>query len=229
LEYLEASKPTLASRVRDFFTSLRNTIVVIAVVALVGGAIFYVFRGFLNQPITPEEMARFRYAASGSFETPEGINANSTVLGAKIVSFTSQRPGFEATHLINEYTGADYPGWRSADAAWPQDVVVEHDQVAAVSKFIFTQQGSEPPATWAKDVEVDASTEGPDRGYSKIGQWRLEQVTGPQKFTFAAVSAKWLRLRVLANYGSSAYTSLDEFDAYVVTQNPLAESPSPTP
>jgi hypothetical protein len=222
LDFIEASKPTLASRVRDFFTSVRNTVIVVVVLVVFGGGIFYLFRGYLNQPITPEEMARFRYAAAGSFQTPEGINVNSTVLGAKIVSFTSQRTGFEATHLINEYTGVDYPGWRSASVAFPQDVVVEHEQVAAVSKVILTQQGNEPPATWAKDVEIDASTEGPDRGYTRVGQWRLEQVTESQKFTFPVVSAKWLLLRVLSNYGSTDYTSLSEFDAYVVTQNPLA-------
>lgn len=229
LEYIEASKPTLASRVRDFFTSLRNTVLVVIVIALVGGGIFYLFRGFLNQPITPEEMARFRYAASGSFQTPEGINVNSTVLGAKIVSYSSQRPGFEVTHVINEYTGVEYPGWRSADASFPQDIVIEHDQITSVSKFIFTQQGNEPPATWVKDVEVDGSTEGADRGFTRIGQWRLEQVAGSQKLTFPPVNAKWLRLRVLSNYGSSDYTSLSEFDAYVVSQNPLAAPASATP
>ncbi len=229
IELAEAMKPTLASRVRDFFRSVRNTAIVLAVFGLILAGVFLIFRPFLNQPLTPEEFARMRYAVSGSFQTPEGINVNSTVLGAKVVAVTSERPGYDVKHLINEYTGEDYPGWRSATATFPQDVVVEHDQMAPVSKVILYQQAKEPRDTWAKDVEIDVSTEGPDRGFVKVGQWRLEQVAGPQRFTFPPTPSKWIRLRILSNYGSADYTSLDEFDAYVVTQSPYAlptESPT---
>jgi len=140
LELAEASKPTLGERVRGSLITFRNAaIVVVIVVALCGGA-FFAFRGTLNQPITPEQLARFRYAASGSFQTAEGINVNSTVLSAKVVSFTSQRVGFEATHLINEYVGDGYPGWRSTDATFPQEVVVQGQGLTAVSKVILTQR-----------------------------------------------------------------------------------------
>ena len=227
LDFIEASKPTFADHVRDFFHSLRNTVIAIAVIAAICGGLFYAFRGLMNQPITPEQMARFRYAASGSFQTPEGINVNSTVLGASVASFTSERKGFEASHVINEYAGPDYPGWRSADATFPQEFVVAQQNVSGVSKVILTQQPTEPRDTWAKDFEIQGSTEGPDRGFVTIGRWQLQQVAGPQKFTFAATPVKWLRLRVLSNYGSSEYTSLAEFDAYVVPTNPLG-SPQTT-
>ncbi len=234
LDFIEASKPTLADRVRGFFHSLRNTVIAIAVIGVICGGLFYAFRGLMNQPITPEQMARFRYAAAGSFQTPDGINVNSTVLGASLVSYSSQRKGFEAFHLINEYAGPDYPGWRSEDATFPQDVVVEEQNVSGVSKVILTEQPTEPEDTWAKDFEIQASTQGPDRGFVTVGRWQLQQISGPQKFTFAATQSKWLRLRILSNYGSSQYTSLAEFDAYVVPANPLgpgrtavAGTPSP--
>lgn len=233
LDFIEASKPTFADRVRGFFRSLRNTLIVIAVIAVLCGGIFYLFRDLMNQPITPEMMARFRYAASGTFDTPEGVNVNSTVLGAHLVAFTSQRPGYEATHVINEYVGTSYPGWRSASATYPQDIVVEQQNVSAISKVILTQQPDEPHDTWAKDFEIQASTEGPDRGFVTIGRWQMRQIEGPQRFTFAATQSKWLRLRILSNYGSSTYTSLGEFDAYVVRNNPFGPQftpeVSPTP
>ncbi|HVC34341.1 MAG TPA: hypothetical protein VNL16_12595 [Chloroflexota bacterium] len=216
LDFIETSKPTFADRVGAFFRSLRNTLIAIAVIGVLCGGLFYLFRGLMNQPITPEEMARFRYAASGSFQTPEGINVNSTVLGAKLVSYTSQLKGFEATHVINEYAGPDYPGWRSAGVAFPQDFVVEQQNESGITKVILTEQSSEPIDTWAKDIEVQASTVGPTSGFVTIGQWQLRQVTGPQRFTFPLAQTHWLRLRVLSNYGSSEYTSLAEFDAYVV-------------
>ncbi|HLH74564.1 MAG TPA: discoidin domain-containing protein [Chloroflexota bacterium] len=222
---IEAGKLTFADRVRLFFRSLRNTVIAVAVLAIICGGIFYAFHNLLNQPITPEELARFRYAAAGSFQTPEGINVNSTVLGAQIVSFTSQRTGYEATHLINEYAGPDFPGWRSSNATFPQDIVVAQQNLSTIQKVILTQQPGEPPSTMVKDFEVDASTTGPDSGFVKIGEWQLQQTDGPQRFTFPPTQEKWLRLRILSNYGSQDYTSLAEFDAYVVPQNPGAPSP----
>jgi len=230
LEYIEVSKPTFRDRVRDFFTSLRNTVIVVAVLAVIVGAGFLLLRPVFDQPITPEQMARFRYAASGSFQTPEGINANSTVLGASLLSSTSQAKGYEATHLINEYVGDSYPGWRSAGAAFPQDVVVQHDGTSLVSKVILTQQPGEPAATEVKDFEIDISNEGPDSGWVKVGEWTAAQTAGPQRFTFTATPGKWIRLRILSNYGSTEYTSLGEFDAFVVSNGPGAvPTPAATP
>ncbi len=224
---MEASKPTVADRIGGMLRSLRNTMIIISVIALICGGIFYAFRGLMDQPITPEMMARFRYAAAGTFETPEGVNVNSTVLGARLVFFTSQQHGYEATHLINEYVGTSYPGWRSASATFPQDIVVEQQNVSTISKVILTQQPDEPRDTWAKDFEIQASTQGPDRGFVTIGKWELRQVDGPQRFTFPVAQSRWLRLRILSNYGSRSYTSLGEFDAYVVRSNPLGPPITP--
>ncbi len=228
LEYAVASKPTLRDKLRDTMVNFRNGAIVVAVIVLIGIGLIYAFRGLLSQPITPEEFARFRYAAAGSFQTPEGINQNSTVLGAKVVLFTSDRPGFEVKHTINEYIGEEYPGWRSATATFPQDIVVQHDQPSAISKVILTQQGNEPLETWVKDFEVDVSNDGPDRGFTTVGTWRLAQIKGSQRFTFPSTSSKWIRLRVLSNYGSPDYTSLSEFDAYSVPPSPNA-TPSDSP
>ena len=220
LELAEASKPTLGERVRGSLITFRNAaIVVVIVVALCGGA-FYAFRGTLNQPITPEQLARFRYAASGSFQTAEGINVNSTVLSAKVVSFTSQRVGFEATHLINEYVGDGYPGWRSTDATFPQEVVVQGQGLTAVSKVILTQQPGEPAETLARDFEVDVSAQDPNPSWVTIGHWQAQQIGGPEHFTFPVTPTKLIRLRILSNYGSTQYTSLGEFDAYAIPVGP---------
>jgi hypothetical protein len=225
LELAIASRPTFRTRLIDNLISLRNGAIVVAVVVAVCVGIFFLFRPLLSQPITPEEFARMRYAVSGSFQTPEGIDLNSTVLNAKVAAFTGDRPGYEVKHLINEYTNPDYPGWRSANAALPQDIVVEHDQDAETSKVILVQQTSEPPATMVKDFEIDVSNVGPNQGFQPVGRWQLTQAAGPQKFTFSPVAGKWIRLRILSNYGSTDYTSLDEFDAYNV---PASATPSPS-
>lgn len=228
LEFIELSKPTLADRVRDFFTSLRNTLIVVLVLGGLMGGLFYLLKDTFNQPITPEQMARFRYAAGGSFQTPEGTNVNSTVLGAQVVSFTGQREGFEASHLINEYVAPTYPGWRSAGGTFPQDIVVSHENASMVSKVILTQQPSEPQDSWVKEFEIDVSTEGPTSGWQTVGTWTATQTEEPQKFLFTAAPSKWIRLRILSNYGNASYTSLGEFDAYIVTQSPFTPSSEAT-
>jgi Sad1 / UNC-like C-terminal len=215
------SIPTFKERVVERLTSLRNTMIVVAIVVAVSAGAFLLLRPLMNQPISPEEFARFRYAASGGFQTAEGVNANSTVLGAKVVSATSERLGFEAKHLINEYTGAEYPGWRSATATFPQDIVVSHDQITTVSKVILFPQTTETSATRVKHFEIAVSNDGPDTGFITVGAWDADQSDGLQRFTFPSTTSKWIRLRILSNYGSTDYTSLDEFDAYSASNNPL--------
>ena len=222
------SIPTFRERVLQQLTSFRNAMVVVGIVALVSAGAFFLLRPLMNQPISPEEFARFRYAASGGFQTPEGVNANSTVLGAKIVFTTSERPGFEAKHVINEYTGPDYPGWRSATAIFPQDIIVSHDQITTVAKVVLYPQANEPPATRVRHFEIAVSNDGPDRGFTTIGAWDAENTAELRRFTFPATESKWIRLRILSNYGSTDYTSLNEFDAFSTPNNPLA-APTDTP
>lgn len=222
LEQAYLAIPTFRERILDQLITFRNAMIVVGIVAVVAFSAFYFLRPLMNQPITPEEFARFRYAASGGFTTPEGINANSTVLGAKIATATSERSGFEAKHVINEYTGPDYPGWRSSAATFPQDIVVQHEQNTTVAKVILNAQVNEPKETWVKQFEIAISSEGPDRGFVTVGQWEMAQTAGLQRFTFPTTEAKWIRLRILSNYGSSDYTSLNEFDAYNSATNPAA-------
>jgi hypothetical protein len=227
LEFAVLSRPTFAERVRESLASFRNTLAVVAIVVVLAAGAFYLLRPLMNQPISPEEFARFRYAASGGFKTPEGINSNSTVLGAKIVSFTSDRPGYEVKHLINEYTGENYPGWRTAAATFPQDVVVSHDQITGVSKIVLWQQANEPMNTWVKRFEVAVSNDGPNTGFTKIGEWEAKQETGIQRFVIPSVTSKWIRLTILSNYGSTEYTSLSKFEAYDSADIPGAPPTSP--
>ena len=225
LEQAFLSIPTFKERILAQLITFRNAMIVVLGVAIVAGGAFFLLRPLMNQPISPEEFARFRYAASGGFTTPEGVNANSTVLGAMVVSFTSDRPGFEVKHVINEYTGPDYPGWRSSTATFPQDIVVQHDQITTVSKVILNAQTNEPMATWVKHFEVAVSNDGPDRGFVTVGQWDMAQTAGLQRFIFPTTESKWIRLRILSNYGSSDYTSMNEFDAY---NSPTIPTPQTT-
>ncbi len=226
LEDAKAAIPTPRQRVEAFGQKLKVTAIVLVAVGLVGFGLFQVYRSSFERPLSPEELARMRYALAGTFQTSEGINVNSTVLGSKIVSVTSADPAHPAESLIDEYTGPGAPAWRSTSAAFPQNVVVGLGDLSSVQKVIFTNNSSEPADTYPKEVEVLVSTQGPDKGFTSVGTFQLTQTTDPQKFTFTSVQGTFIELRILSNFGSTAYTSLDEFDAYNVPNNPTVQ-PAP--
>lgn len=227
LEEAKAAELTFKERVLQSLRSLGTGLIVAVVAIGVLGGLFFALRGLFDRPITPEELARFRYAVAGSFETDEGINVSSTVLGAKVVSWTSAAEGFPAKQLINEYFGPNVPPWRSADATFPQEIVVEFQDTSAVQKVNLVNSVSEPPETYVKDFEVLLSTEGPDRGFTSVGRFRMEQNSELQRFEFKPTPGRWIMLRILSNYGSQQYTSLDEFDSYVVPVNPAKGQQTP--
>lgn len=212
-------------RVRRAGVGVRNWTIGLGILAVLAIPGYFVVKNLMSTPITPEEFARFRYAASGSFETPEGVMVLSTVLGGKVVSATSEQPEFPARRLIDEYYGSGFGGWRSADAAFPQEVVIQTSQPTRVEKVLLVNQPGEPPETGVREFEVLVSTESPDGPFRSIGRWTLQQGEEPQRFQFDAVPAAWVKVRVLSNYGGP-YTSLAEFDAYLLPQGPFgAQTP----
>ena len=214
-------------RVRRFGVSTRNFLIGLAIVAVLCVPGYFVVRRLMSTPISPEEFARFRYAAAGTFETEEGVNVLSTVLNARVVGATSEDPDHPAKRLIDEYVGTAYPGWRTVGSQFPQEVVFETGQPSRVEKVNVQQQPDEPPDTDVKEFEVLVSTQSPDGPWQSVGRFTAQQAPDVQRFTFPGVQAHWIKLRVLSNYGGP-YASLGEFDAYVLPQGPLAR-PTATP
>jgi hypothetical protein len=167
-------------------------------------------------------------AIAGSFETDEGVNLNSTVVGGKMIGATSAAEGHPAKQVINEFTGENIPAWRSATAALPQEITTEFPDRSQLQKITLQNNPGEPSDTYPRDFEVQVSVEGPDTGFVTIGKFVAQPNAELQRFTFDPAPARWARLRILSNYGSPDYTSLDEFGAYMIPNNPL-RAPMLTP
>lgn len=220
--------PPTSERVRRVGLSVRNFLIGVAILAILAVPASFVVKRLMSQPISPEEFARFRYAAAGTFETEEGTNILSTVLGAKVVSATSDDPEHPPRRLIDEYVGAAYSGWRSDGAVFPQEVVFDPSQPVRFEKVNLQQQPGEPPETDVKDFEVQVSLDSPDGPWQTVGRFTATQAQDVQRFPLnQAAGARYIKLRVLSNYGGP-YASLGEFDAYLRPRGPFAQS-SPSP
>ena len=221
LDMAERMKLTPWERVFQGLESLRNTVIATAIIGGIFAGGFFLIRDNLNIELTPEELARFRYAMSGSFATEEGLNATTTVLEASIVTATSQRTEHDARRLIDEYHGPSFEGWRSVDASFPQEVVVELTDRVAADKVILTNHPVEPTNSYVKDFEVLLSLESPEGPWQSVGRWTAEQHPEVQRFPFDSMLAEFAMLRVLSNYGSQEFTSLTSFEVYVTVDNSL--------
>jgi hypothetical protein len=224
----EITNIPVKERVRRAGIGFRNWMIGLAILGVLAVPGYFVVKNMMATPITPEEFARFRYAASGTFETAEGVMVYSTVLGGKIASATSEQPEFPAKRLIDEYYGTGFGGWRSADNNFPAEVVIEAPQPTRIEKLLVVNQPTEPPETGVREFEVLVSTESAEGPWRSIGRWTLEHGDEPQRFLIdPGVPATWVKLRVLSNYGGP-YASLAEFDAYVLPRSPFATTPEPT-
>lgn len=215
-------------RVRRFGVSLRNVLIGLLVVAILAVPASFVVRRLMSTPISPEEFARFRYAAAGTFETEEGTNVLSTVLGARVVSATSDLPEHPARRLIDEYVGTAFGGWRSDGTGYPQEIVFDTGQTVRFEKINIQQQPGEPPETFVREFEVRVSVDSAEGPWRTIGRFTAKQTTELQRIVLERpVTARFIQLAVLSNYGGP-YASLGEFDAFILPRGPFAQ-PSATP
>ena len=122
------------------------------------------------------------------------------------------------------YRDANAPGWRSPSALFPQQIGYELRGQAEVERVAFRHTRATPPETWAREVALLVSTEGPDRGFYSVRRWTLAQTTEPQEFLFWETPARYVRVCVYSNYGSSEFASLGNLALGIKTNDFRAAS-----
>lgn len=157
--------------------------------------------------------------------------------GGRIVHFTSEapEPAWAARNLIDgksvnytigrdgTVTGVEQPpegsyGWSSENASFPQEIIFafKGDQSKLIQKVVLDPRTFDPPAIgrWTRDFEILVSETEPDGVYQSVGTWRLLNVPRPQSFEFMPVQARYVKLRILSNWGSDRCVELAEFEVY---------------
>jgi hypothetical protein len=178
--------------------------------------------GDVPQP-RPGGTASFRAGDTGAILAAfAGVLPDTLLKDDRIASTPSSVDPYDAMNLVNvRYRAAapPSPGWRSRTALFPQQIGFELRGGATVDRVGFRHTSAAPPDTWAKEVALLVSTDGPDSGFYNVLRRMLAQTTDSQEFIFFETPARYVRVCIYSNYGSSDYVSLGNL-ALAVTPPP---------
>ena len=151
--------------------------------------------------------------------------------GGRVLSATStfdNDPLYAASNLIdgqvyNSKRPDSSRGWAS-DRYDPiaMDAVTfgfTGNRVVKLGRIVINPATDLPPERWAKDVEVQVSTEGAEGPYQPVAQLTLRQQGTPQSFDVLPVEARFVRLQIRSNYGSDRAVALGEVEIYEAIGN----------
>ena len=128
--------------------------------------------------------------------------------GAHIESVSDEhnRHRFGASYLL-----ADDPNlyWCVHAKDSPKDVVLSffaHQPVLIQSVVILPGHKGDDKDAWLKDVEIWTSTESPSSGFAKVASATMRQELVEQTIPIEPAEARYVKLRVVSNYGSQTWT-----------------------
>ena len=151
--------------------------------------------------------------------------------GGRVLSSTStfdDNPLYAASNLIdgqvyNSTRPDSSRGWASNkyDPISMDAVTIGFagNRVVKLGRLVINPMNDLPPERWAKDIEVQVSTEGAEGPYQPVAQLTLQQKGVPQSFDVLPVDARFVRLQVRSNYGSDRAVALGEVEIYEAIGN----------
>lgn len=145
--------------------------------------------------------------------------------GGKLISYTSQYDdtGWAARNLIDGQLGDGHQ--YATQAGKPGEILFVLPAAMKIKQLAFNPFTTESPKKWAKEVEVEVSTEGPRQGFKSVGKFTLHnrQNIDPnlplpdQAFKIDPVDAKFIKLKLLSSHGGE-YIEMGEFKVLAATE-----------
>jgi hypothetical protein len=216
LEALEAErKRPLHQRLRPTREGLRRAAIWTAVIGAISIPMLFAVRSMSETTITPEELARIKIGLSGGFLAPEGVNLLSEAFGGRFMRATApSQPGYEPSRLIDTWAQSEVPGWRSATATVPIDLIFQLQQRTRFNLLVLKPHPSEPLDSGVKDFEVHVS-ENPDGGFVRVAAGTMPGGGELRLPIGGDVTTRNILLRIISTQGSGAYASLAELEVLV--------------
>jgi hypothetical protein len=146
--------------------------------------------------------------------------------GGRIMSASSTLENgteFKAENLIdgtvyNSTTKTGSAGWASNkyDPINMDYVTIgfSDNTVRRIGKIVLNPNVALAPERWAKDVEIQVSTEGAEGPYRAIAQVTLRRSPERQEFVILPAPARFVRLAFRTNWGSDRAVALGEVEIY---------------
>jgi hypothetical protein len=165
------------------------------------------------------------------------VNIAAAENGGRIVGSTStfeNSPEWDAKNLIDGqvHSAQDNSGsfgWSSNkfDPITSDSVTIgfPDNAIKRIGKIVLNPTTPLAPERWAKDVEIQVSTDAAVGPYRTAGIVTLRREAKPQTFLILPVNAKFVRLVFRSNQGSDRATALGEVELYeaISTTNPVGQ------
>jgi outer membrane protein OmpA-like peptidoglycan-associated protein len=106
-------------------------------------------------------------------------------------------------------------GWCSAaNVRSPYRFIFELSEDFILDRLYFDTQGQrELGGICSREVQVEISSVGPDKGFLNMGFFTLKEYAVTE-FKINPIKVRWIKLSILSNYGNPQYTQLQEFKAF---------------
>lgn len=146
--------------------------------------------------------------------------------GGQIIGATStfeNNPQWNASNLIDgkiydSQSNSGSLGWSSNKfdpiAMDAVTLAFAGSQVRRIGKIVLNPTAAVPPERWAKDVEVQVSTESAEGPYRTAALLTLRREAKPQAFLILPANAKYVRFLFRSNQGSDRAVALGEIEIY---------------
>ena len=154
--------------------------------------------------------------------------------GGRIIASTSTFANDKAYSADNLIDGTVWTGPNSKTRGWASDkfdpiardsvtIGFSGNRIVNIGKIVLNPSTDLPRERWAKDVEVQTSTDTAEGPWNSVAQITLKQSATNQEFPILPTPARFVRLVFRSNYGSDRAVALGEVSVYqaIDTSDPI--------
>ena len=154
--------------------------------------------------------------------------------GGRIIASTSTFANDKAYSADNLIDGTVWTGPNSKTRGWASDkfdpiardsvtIGFSGNRIVNIGKIVLNPSTDLPRERWAKDVEVQTSTDTAEGPWNSVAQITLKQSATNQEFPILPTPARFVRLVFRSNYGSDRAVALGEVSIYqaIDTSDPI--------
>lgn len=128
--------------------------------------------------------------------------------GAIVHSFNEADSSISSAENIIDDTKGDAGMWRilrkrrSRTMNYPQWVIIELPTEETISSMLFALDHLEARYACVKDVSIEFSTEGPDKGYIRVAREIIQHNRTHQLISLPTTGVRWIRITIRSNWGN---------------------------